>query len=437
MSGERSIALVTALVAGWLLCTPARAIELRSDLSLLGQVRESPTTLETDSPTDLYGDMGLSGLPSNSNFDTYFRLSHDFANNQGPTDFYAGYFHVPAPGLDVTLGRQFLNEGPGGVFVADGGRVRMDPGGPFSFTVFAGAPRYFEPTYSSPLQSQTETIFGGNMRTTHLKHGYFSLGYFEQERENRVIRQLFTATAAHSFTTLPGLPNFYGSAAFDAKRQNIDQITAGVDAFLANPRLSLNFEGGYYKPQNQGEVVNPNLDLQENAIFELFSVSQMLQFRGGARYALTHNLSAFGDYSYQRYEQTDSSYVNGNIGSVGLRWLPGGDGLEVVRLEYYVVDSAGGNLNGGRFSYENRVYRRILFRTKVDVGYYEKDNNLYDTPVSTLLGLGYNWAPGVFGELYMEANRNERLNEDFRFGFLITYKFDQQVKRPAHKQEAS
>lgn len=439
MSRKRSIVLVAlGLWAGGLACAPARAAEVRGDLSLLGQVREGDQSRETEAPTDLYGN--IVGTDHGANLETYFRLERDFGLGQTATDFYGGSVHLPSTvaGIDVTLGRQFLSQGPGGAFVADAGKIRVDPqAAPVGFTVFGGQPRYFEPTFSSESLSQDEQIFGGDVHTTRLKAGRFSLGYFEQRRDGRVLRQLGTATGSHAFSQLPGLPNVYGSFALDTGKQNIDQGTAGFDVFLSQPRLLFNFESTYYKPQDQGERVVTDKNLREDPIFELFSLSDMLQFRGGLRYILSRTTSAFGDYSYQRYEEQDHHSVNGHIGSAGLLWLPGGDGLEVVRIEYYVFDSTGGNVNGGKIFYENRVYDRILFHTKIDVGYYDKATNEHDTAVTGMLGVGYVVVPGLVWELDFEGNRNKRFDDDFRFGFLITYNFDYRTNKPAQPRRAA
>lgn len=440
MSVDRRIAAVVLGV--WVACalsSQVPAVELRSDTLLIGQVREGDQSGKTDSPVDLYGDMGVANLRHGITADTYFRLAHDFATGQGPTDFYAGYMRVPGaiPHLDFTLGRQFLSETPGGVFVADAGKVRIDTGGPVSLTLFGGQPQYFEPTYSSPSLSQDEIIFGGNLQTTRWRSGHLSLGYLQQERQGRELRQLITAAGARSFTQLPGLPNVYGAASFDADHQNIDQITAGFDTFLLSPRLRFNFESGYYKPQDQGKRLVTNINRREDPIFQLFSLSQMLQFRGGLRYAWSPQVSAFADYSYQRYEKLSGIFENGHIANVGLVWLPGGDGLELVRVEYYLVNSDGGNVNGGRAAYESRVYDRILFRTKADVTYYQKEYNYNNTAVSTLLGLGYDLAPGLFCEVYMEANRNQRFNDEFRFGFHVSYNFRYRTDQPPQPGGAS
>ena len=423
MSGERSIARWIVWTA-WLLCAPVQAIELRNDLMLLGQVRDGDKSRQQDSPVDFYGDQGISGLPHGTTLDTYYKLEHDFASGQGPTDFYAGYMRVPSavPGVDFTIGRQFLSEAPGAVYVADAGKVRFDPGGPVAFTMYGGAPRYFEPTYSSPSVSQDELIFGGNIRTTHLKNGYLSFGFQQFERDERVLQQLVTAAGAQRFTSLPGLPNLYGVFSFDADHQNIDQGTAGVDVFLSQPHLLLNLESNYYKPQDNGKELITNVNRREDPIFQLFSLSQEMQFRGGLRYLLTRALSAYGDYSYQRYQkQQVNNYENGSLGKAGVSWEPGGDGLELVGLEYYVADSSGGNVNGGRAYYENSVYERLRFRTNVNVAYYRKESNQNDTAIASLIGLGYVFLPGLFCEVYMEANSNQRFNEDFRFGFTVTY----------------
>jgi hypothetical protein len=433
---KRWIVLVTlGLWAGSLICAPAGAVDVRGDLSFLGQVRDGDQSQQTEAPTDLYGN--FIGSHNGSDFETYFRLERDFGLGHTETDFYAGALHLPStnPGIDITLGRQFLTLGPGGVFVADAGKIRVDPvGQPIGFTVFGGQPRYFEPTVSAATLSQDEQIFGGDVHTTHLQNGRLSFGYFEQDRDGRVLRQLATGTGSQSFPQLPGLPHVYGSFAVDGGRQNIDQGTAGFDVFLAQPRLSLNFESTYYKPQDQGEHVTANPNLREDPIFELFSVSDMLQFRGGLRYMLSRSVSAFGDYSYQHYEAQDGHPVDGHVGSAGVLWLPGGDGLEVVRAEYYVFDSNGGNVNGGRIYYENRVYNRVLFHTKIDVGSYNKITNEHDTAVTGLLGLGYLVLPGFVWEVDFEGNRNKRFDYDYRFDFLITYHFDYRSNKPALPQ---
>jgi hypothetical protein len=431
--GERAIAAMSAGL--WLLslpCSRIDAIELHSDLTVLGQVRDGDQSRETEVPVDLYGDLGLADIRHGATVDTYFRLEQDFARNEGATDFYQGSMRVPAAirGVDFTLGRQFLSEVPGGAYVADGGKLRLDPGGPVAFTVFGGQPRYFEPTYSAERLSQDEQLFGGSVRTSRWRNASLALGYLRQEREGRTLRQLLTGTATRSFPMVPGLPSAYGGVAYDADHQNLDMGNAGLNVFLLRPRLMANFEGGYYRPQDHGLRVTPDINRREDAIFEIFSVSQLLQFRGGLRYALTRTLSTYGDYSYQRYEQLADLFVNGHVASAGVLWLPGGDGLEVVRLEYYLADSRGGTVNGGNFSYESRVYERLLFRAKVDAAYYEKESNQRDTAVTGLMGVGYALRPGLVAEVSIEGNRNKRFDDELRFGFFITYNFRYRAREP-------
>src|SRR5258706_7861868 len=152
-------------VAMWVLaalCMPlhaATAVDLRSDLSLLGQVRDGDGYFpgSTQVPVELYGDFGLSALPHGATVDTYFRLEQDLANGQnGETDFFTGVLRVPAapPGLDVQLGRQIVAESPVGLWDADARQVRGGLGtSPFSLTVFGGQPRYWELIYGSASQS--------------------------------------------------------------------------------------------------------------------------------------------------------------------------------------------------------------------------------------------------------------------------------------------
>ena len=224
-----------------------------------------------------------------------------------------------------------------------------------------------------------------------------------------MLRQLVTGTARHSFVGLPGVPQFYGSVAYDTDRQNLDLATAGVNFVLASLRLQWNAEGTYYEPQDhERDRPTPDLNRREDPIFELFSVSRMAQWRSGLRFTLRPNLSALVDYSFQNYDhQHDTQRENSHVASAGLLWLPGGDGLELVRAEYYVVDSDDGRVNGGKGTYESRVYEGILFRAKVDVLYYDKVSNQADVAASGLLGFGIEPLPraGLRGELRGPAQR--------------------------------
>lgn len=421
MSVTRRWRLLAVVALACTLSGAARAVELRSDLSILGQVRDGDQSNQTETPTNLYGEMGAERVYKGIGAESYFRLERDFAQGTGTTDFYSGSVHIPLQGVDVSLGRQVINEVPGGFFVADAGRIRINTGGPFMLTIFGGQPQYFEPTYSSPSLSQDEQIFGGSIRTTQLKNGSVSFGFLQQQRDGNTLRQLISTTLSQSFPQLPGLPNLYGSAAYDATRQNIYLGTIGVDTFLPMPRLSLNVEGGYYKPHDDGSRYYTDINRLQDPLFSMFSMSSMKQARSALRYAVTRSFSVYGEYSYQRYEQLPGNNLNGHVGSGGVVWLPGGDGLELVRGEYYAANSGGGTVNGVRAAYENRVYDRIVFRTKLDVSYYEKASNQNDTAVSGRIGVAYVLAKGLLAEVSFEGNANARFKDDLRFGFYLTY----------------
>jgi hypothetical protein len=407
--------------------SPARAIDLRFEPSILGQVRDGDGYFDgsTEFPAEIYGDAGLSNVRHGMTLDTYFRLEDDFAHaNNAEGDFFSGVLRLPAarPGLDLQLGRQIVAESPVGIWDADSGQIRLNLGNtPFSVTAFGGQPRYWEPIYGPDELSQDEQIFGGSVRMTPYRGGAVALGYLQQIRKGEELMQQVTLSGTRAFRKLPGLPSLYGNFAFDADRANIDRVRAGVQSFVWRPNLLLNFESGYYKPQDNGRILVRDINRREDAIFQGFSLSEQLQFRGGLRYNLSRSLSTYGDLSYQRYQQTRGNYVNGYVWSTGVLYQPGGDGLEMVRVEYYGIDSAGGTVNGGRISYENRVYENILFRATCDVAYYDKASNQDGTAVGSLIGLGYQFLPGLVAELNFEGNKNQFFPEDFRFGFFITY----------------
>jgi hypothetical protein len=401
----------------------ARAIDLRIQPSVLGQVRENYWSGETEVPIELYGDLGASRLPYGATIDTYFRLEQDFGQNDSETDFFTGALRVPSIpyGIDAQLGRQIVAGSPLGLWAADSGQIRVGLGGPYSLTVFGGQPQYWEPTFSSPNLSQDEQIFGGSLRVAQFGSGALALGYLQQNRQGIELMQEVTLSGTRSFTNLPGLPSLYGNFAFDADRANVDRARAGFQSFVGTPKLLANFEGGYYLPQDYGNRIRTDQNLQEDPIFQLFSVSDLLQFRGGLRYSFRPEISTYVDLSYQNYEQLKSDNVNGYVWSTGAIYLPGGDGLEMVQLEYYGIDSAGGSVNGGKLSYENRVYENILFRANCDVAGYDKATNQDGISIASLIGVGYMLLPGLVAEVNFEANRNQLFPEDFRFGFFVSY----------------
>src|SRR5215813_2572149 len=368
MTARGRIATLLCILAP--IATPVRAvaIDLRFEPSILGQVRDGDGYFpgSTEVPVELYGNFGLSNLPHGTTLDTYFRLEDNFAHaNNTETDFFTGVGRVPAApgGLDVQLGRQIVAESPVGLWDADSGQIRVGFGQtPFSLTVFGGQPQYWEPIFGAPIISQNEQIFGGSLRVAEYSGGALALGYLQQNRQGKELMQQITLSGTHAFARLPGMPSLYGNFAFDADHDNIDEVRLGVQSFVWKPQLLVNFESGYYKPQDNGDVVIQNINRREDPIFQLFSVSNALQFRGGLRYGVTRTVSTYGDLSYQRYEQSKGSYVNGYVWSAGLLYLPGGDGLEVVSAGYYGYDSGGGTVNGGKLAYENRVYENVLFR---------------------------------------------------------------------------
>jgi hypothetical protein len=418
--------ILLGLVLSILHPVAARAVELRTNPSVLGQVRDGDGYLpgDTEAPLELYGDFGVSAMPRGTTFDTYLRLEENLADGESEFDFFSGVLRAPAalPGLDVQAGRQIVAESPVGVWAADSGQIRLGlPDTPFSLTVFGGAPRYWEPKYNPMGVSQDEQIFGGSVRVAQYQGGAMALGYLQQNRQGDELMQQVTLSGTRAFAGLPGLPNFYGNFAFDADHANIDQGRIGMQSFVWQPQLLVNLEGGYYKPQDNGDDVVEDTDRREDSIFQIFSVSEALQFRGGARYNLARTVSTFADLSYQHYEHLDGSDVDGYVWSAGLLYLPGGDGLETVRLEYYGADSDGGSVNGGKIGYENRVYENVLFRVNCNVGHYDKSTNQSGTAVAGLVGLGYMVLPGLVAELNFEGNDNQFFPEDFRFGFFITY----------------
>jgi hypothetical protein len=416
-----------------------RAFELSSDLELLGQVRDGDQSRETEAPVDLYPQLGARGLWARTSIDTYARLERDLANDDGDTDFYAGYATIPGAitGVEARAGRQFISQGPGFVYVADAGKVRIDRGWPVALTVYGGAPQYFEPLYGPSIISQEETLWGGNLRSRRWNGGQLGAGYQQWERKGRVLQQLLTATGTQALPHLPAPTDLYGSISYDANGNNLDFANAGTSVVVPRPRFLVNLEGTYYKPQSGNRTVTTDLNRREDTIFQAFSVSELGQVRTGLTIPLCRTLFSRGGYSYQTYDSLSGNRENGHLGNAGLTWLPGGDGLETVGLDYYVIDSGGGNVNGGSASYQNQVYERITFLVKFGVASYDKRSNQDGTAISSFTGLTYDFLPELSCQVNFEANHNERFNEDFRFGFLISYNFRHRIERPAATGEKS
>ena len=163
--------------------------------------------------------------------------------------------------------------------------------------------------------------------------------------------QQVTLSGTRAFATLPGLPSLYGNFAFDADHANIDEVRAGVQSFVWQPRLLINFESGYYKPQDNGDVVIQNINRREDPIFQLFSVSDELQFRGGAalqpdahRVDLRRPLLPALRAARRARTSTATS------GAPACSTCPAATASRRCALEYYGIDSGGGSVNGGKLA---------------------------------------------------------------------------------------
>ena len=417
-------AAIGALLAGVVVATEVPAADLSANIKVPGQVREGYQSHDTEAPFLIYNDLGVSGLPGGINAESYWRAYQDLAGSNGGADFYSGVLRAPGaiPYVsDLSLGRQFLSEGPRGGFLADAGRATVDFGGPVAVSVFGGAPRYFENSTEQAEISNDEQMFGARVNLMRLTRGYLNAGFLQHMRDGHTLSQLVTLNGGRSYPSLPGMPMFYGSVAYDAEQELVNRAQFGTRAVLLRPGLLGNFDFNYYKPDDHAERLMRDADQREDTIFDVFSTSEQLQFAGTLHYALSQSVSTFANLGYQRYDNSDGVATNGYVGGAGIHWLPEGDGLESVRLEYYVADSRGGTMNGARLYYDNRVYDRIHFRTKVDVAYYEKITNEDDTAVATLLGIGYDVLPGLYCETYLEGNHNERFDADMRFGLYVVY----------------
>jgi hypothetical protein len=234
------------------------------------------------------------------------------------------------------------------------------------------------------------------------------------------VNQLVGVTWGRNFFNLPWRPQTYALATYDTAERNLQQATGG-GGFALHPRVFARVEGSYYKPSARSGATLTGLDRFVDPLFSVFSVSSMRQARGGLQFQWRPNVSASLDYGFQTFEESPGKTVEGNRGSVGMTWLPEGDGLELVRAEVAITDSRGGNLYAIRGYYENRVYQRVLFRTKIEVAGFDKVTNETDTVVSGRMGVGYEFVPGLLVEVNFEGNRSPRFDQEFRLGLLVTY----------------
>ncbi|MCX8071180.1 MAG: hypothetical protein N3C12_01830 [Candidatus Binatia bacterium] len=413
------VVLGWAAVAG-LWAAGASAADFSAGMTGNSQLREGFARDSTEAPTNLYGAILAPDLHHGVGGETYFRLARDWSRADSASDFYLGFARVPIRGIELSLGRQLIDEVPGAITVADAGRLRIDRGGPLAVSVFGGQPRYFEPLRGPELVSQDEQVFGGSARWRSRPLGQLVASFAQVQREQQRVSQLAGLTWAQSFAQLPLRPQTYALAAYDTAERNFQQATAGAGLVL-HPRVFARLEGTYYKPEQRSGAILPGLDRFADPLFSLFSVSALRQARAGLQYQLRANLSCSLDYGFQSFETSPGQGVEGNQGSVGLLWLPEGDGLEVVRAEFAVTDSRGGSLAALRAYYENRVYQKILFRTKIEIARFDKRTHEQDTVVSGRLGVGYELSPGLLMEVNFEGNRSPRFDREFRLGLFLTY----------------
>lgn len=412
--------VVCVVAVGLSALAPSHAVEFGAGLLGTGQVREGGRPDSTEVPSNLYGALLGSKLHHGVGGETYFRLARDWSRADGATDFYLGFVRVPARGIELSLGRQTLDDAPGALYVADAGRIRFDRGGRWAFSLFGGQPRYFEPLRGPEIVSQDEQLFGGSVRLRWSPQATLALSFLQLQREHRRVNQLAGAVWQHTVAQLAGRPRVYALASYDTAESSLQQATVG-SGVAVHPRVFLRLEGAYYKPQERSKEVLPGLDRFSDPLFALFSASSLKQGRAGLQIRWKPNVSWYVDYAFQRFEETPGRAVDGHRGSVGFVWLPEGDGLEVVRWEFYTTDSRGGQLQAGRAYYENRVYERVLLRGKIEVARFDKITNQSDTVVSSRVGVAYELFPGLLAELNVEGNRSPRFDQEFRLGFFLTY----------------
>lgn len=411
---------------GWialLLLSPAgsaEAVDLSGAVLANGQVREGFRVDSTEAPTNIYGAILGTNVHHGVGGETYFRLARDWSRADGASDFYLGFARLPVRGVELSLGRQLLDEIPGALYVADAGRLRLDRGGRVGLSLFGGQPRYFEPLQGPETISQDEQIFGGSARLRWAPVGHVVWSFAQLQREQRRINQLLGVTWSRAFSEIATRPQTYALLAYDTAERSVQQVTGG-GGLLLHPRLFARVEGGYYKPQQRSAGAMTGLDRFADPLFSLFSGGGLRQARCGVQYQWRPTVWWSLDYGFQTFEESSGKALEGNRGSVGMMWLPEGDGLEVVRAEFLATDSRGGNLYGLRGYYENRVYRRILFRTKLEVVRFDKVTNEQDTVVSSRVGVGYELAPGLLMEISLEGNRSPRFDREFRLGLFVTY----------------
>ena len=412
-------------VLGWAAVLVLRAGELHalefSGAALVNsQLREREGAAAIEAPTNAYGALIGTNVHHGIGGETYFRLERDWSRADGASDFYLGFARLPLRGFELSLGRQVLDELPGALYVADAGRLRFDRGGPVGFSLFGGQPRYFEPLQGAELVSQDEQMFGGSARLRWVALGQVVVSFAQLQRQQRRLNQLGSATWSHTFRHLRSQPQAYALAAYDSAERNVQQVTTGV-GLLPHPRVFARIEGSYYRPSSRSPAALPGLDRFVDPLFSLISASSLQQARCGVQYRWRETVWWSADYGLQAFEDSNGQSITGNRGSVGLVWLPEGDGLEIVRSEFGVTDSRGGSLFALRAYYENRVYQRILFRTKMEVGRFDKITNEQDIVVTSRVGVAYELAPGFLMEVNVEGNRSPRFDYEFRLGAFLTY----------------
>lgn len=416
-------AALLSLCGLWALFTgSARAAQWDARLDTLGQVRDGDLSSRTESPVNLYGSLAGEGMHHGLGGETYFRIERDWSRAQTTSDFYLGRAEAAFAGLQFSLGRQTLEDLGAGFLVADAGRLTFDRGTGWAVSIFGGQPRYFEPQPRIGAVSRDEQLFGASARYRLGLSSSFGIGFLQLQREAHRIQQLAQMQFRHDFRSAPGRPDVYALAAYDTAEQALERVHLGA-LLLLHTRFFARLETSYYKPQARSGDGLTGLERYSDPIFSLFSASSLGQVRGGLQYFYRRNVSAYADYSAQEYETLPGNRVTGHLGSVGLLWLPGGDGLETVRAEYAVIDGPGGRVHHWRLYHENQAYQRLLVRTKFDVAAFDKSTNREDLAASARFGIGYLLRPGLLAEVNLEVNHNPRFDEEIRAGVFLTYRW--------------
>ncbi len=393
---------------------PLQAEGLRVDTQWAGQIREAASG-NRETPLNSYFGLGYGKPDSRFSAQTDMRLFRDFSQSLDDYDLYQAALRIrPIDKVGLVFGRQFLNEGFS-TEMGDGLKLSLAPQEHVDIIFYSIIPRTVE---RGDFNRDDGLLTGFSLGFSDLAqtNGRFHFAWRRNDLNTADLRQNDSLRAglnlSHRFDG-PAAPLLYSLAEYDLPGKKMEATTVGVD-LRPFSRLALTVEGNYF-----------NIDRlnSRRTVLSLFTTGRSVSGRLTSTWTLISGLlDAVQSYSYHRNEIQTAAHRNGHLLETAFPVSFESIGLS-VEPAYYLFNSFGGTVHGGRTSAVEELTPSLFLGTGVDLTRYTKVTQDNDSALSTYLEAGYRFIKNGNVSAGFEYNRNNLFERDLRGTVRLEYHY--------------